>query len=54
MDINKLINALDNESNEKILNLTNKKIKDMNLNILMELSLPKQKLITFIKKAASK
>jgi len=50
MDINKLINALDNESNEKILNLTTKKIKEMNLNILMELSLPKPKLLVFIKK----
>jgi len=27
MDVNKLINALDNENNEKILNLTTKKNK---------------------------
>ena len=50
MDVNQLINALDNESNEKILNLTNKKIKEMNLKILMELSLSKQKLSGLMKK----
>jgi len=42
MDVNKLINALDNENNEKILNLTTKKIKEMNMKILMELSLPRE------------
>jgi len=50
MDVNKLINALDNENNEKILNLTTKKIKEMNMKILMELSLPKDKLIAITKK----
>ena len=34
MDVNKLIDALDNENNEKILNLTTKKIKEMNMKIL--------------------
>jgi hypothetical protein len=50
MDVNKLIDALDNENNEKILNLTTKKIKEMNMKILMELSLPREKLITITKK----
>jgi hypothetical protein len=50
MDVNKLINALDNENNEKILNLTTKKIKEMNMKILMELSLPRDKLLDITKK----
>lgn len=50
MDVNKLIDALDNENNEKILNLTTKKIKEMNMKILMELSLPRDKLVTITKK----
>jgi hypothetical protein len=50
MDVNKLIDALDNENNEKILNLTTKKIKEMNMKILMELSLPRSKLLDITKK----
>jgi hypothetical protein len=50
MDVNKLIDALDNENNEKILNLTTKKIKEMNMKILMELSLSREKLMTIAKK----
>jgi hypothetical protein len=50
MDVNKLIDALDNENNEKILNLTTKKIKEMNMKILMELSLPRDKLLNITKK----
>jgi hypothetical protein len=50
MDVNKLIDALDNENNEKILNLTTKKIKEMNMKILMELSLPRENLLIMIKK----
>lgn len=50
MDVNKLIDALDNENNEKILNLTTKKIKEMNMKILMELSLPREKLLDITKK----
>ena len=50
MDVNKLIDALDNETNEKILNLTTKKIKEMNMKILMELSLPREQLLIMIKK----
>jgi hypothetical protein len=50
MDVNKLIDALDNENNEKILNLTTKKIKEMNMKILMELSLPREKFLLIAKK----
>lgn len=50
MDVNKLIDALDNENNEKILNLTTKKIKEMNMKILTELSLPREKLLDITKK----
>lgn len=50
MDVNKLINALDNENNEKILNLTTKKIKEMNMKILMELSLPREKMLRIVQK----
>ena len=39
MDVNKLLKALDDESNELLLNFTTKKIKEMNLNILKELHL---------------
>lgn len=45
MDVNKLINALDNENNESIMNLTSKKIFEMNFNIIKELHLDKT--ITF-------
>ena len=50
MDVNKLIHALDNENNEKILNLTTKKIKEMNMKILKELSLSREKLLDITKK----
>ena len=42
MDINKLLKALDDESNETLLNFTIDKIREMNLNILNELQLPKK------------
>ena len=38
MDVNKLMNALDNDNNESIINLTTKKIMEINLNILKLLS----------------
>jgi hypothetical protein len=50
MDVNKLIHALDNENNEKILNLTTKKIKEMNMKILMELSLSREKFLSIAQK----
>jgi len=50
MDINKLVKALDNEGNESIMHLTNKKILEMNLNILKELHLGKEVTIDYLKK----
>lgn len=42
MDTDKLLQALDNESNEDILNFTSKKIQDLNKQILNELSISKE------------
>ena len=42
MDVNKLLTALDNEKNEKIMNYTTKKVKQMNHDILKELHLSKE------------
>lgn len=50
MDNNKLLNALDNDNNESIMNLTSKKILEMNLNILKELHLDKQTTLDYLKK----
>jgi hypothetical protein len=50
MDVNKLMNALDNETNESIINLTSKKILEMNLNIIKELHLDKSTTIDYLKK----
>jgi hypothetical protein len=50
MDVNKLVYALDNDNNESIMNLTTKKIKEMNLHILKELHLDKQTTLTYLKK----
>jgi hypothetical protein len=50
MDLNKLVNALDNDVNESIMNLTTQKILEMNYNILKELHLEKQTTLTYLKK----
>ena len=50
MDIEILINALDNENNESIMNLTSKKIQELNLRIVKELHLSKELTLTYIKK----
>ena len=50
MDVNKLMNALDNENNESIINLTSKKILEMNLNIIKELHLDKSTTLNYLKK----
>jgi hypothetical protein len=50
MDVNKLLEALDDETNESLLNLTTDKILEMNLNILKELKLPKDKTLDILKK----
>ena len=50
MDVNKLMYALDNEDNETIMSLTNKKILEMNINILKELHLEQNITADYIKK----
>ena len=50
MDVTHLMNALDNENNESIINLTSKKILEMNLNILKELHLDKSVTLDYLKK----
>ena len=50
MDVNKLLKALDDEKNESLINFTTDKIKEMNLNILKELQLPKSETLSLLKK----
>jgi len=50
MDVNKLLKALDDEKNESLINFTTDKIKEMNLNILKELKLPKSETLSLLKK----
>ena len=50
MDVNKLLKALENDSNETIMNFTTKKIRDMNLKVLKELHLTKDETLFLLKK----
>lgn len=50
MDINKLLKALDNESNDSIFHLNSKKIKEMNLQVIKELKLPREKTLKIMSK----
>lgn len=50
MNTEKLLKALDNEYNENIINLTTKKIQEMNLKILKELNLTKNETLELYKK----
>lgn len=50
MDVNKLLKALDDESNEILLNFTTDKIRGMNLKILKELHLPRKETIDMYNK----
>jgi hypothetical protein len=50
LNVNNLMYALDNDKNESIMNLTTKKIMEMNLNIIKELHLDKETTITYLKK----
>ena len=50
MDVNKLLCALENYDNESIMNLTTKKIMEMNLKILKELQLDKLLTLDYLKK----
>lgn len=50
MDVNKLLKALDDESNETLMNFTSNKIKEMNLNIIKELQLPRKDTLEIMNK----
>ena len=50
LDVNNLLNALENESNASIMNLTSSKIKSMKNNILQKLQLDRETLKVFHKK----
>jgi hypothetical protein len=50
MDIQKLLKALDDESNETLMNFTTDKIKEMNLNVLKELQLPRKDTLELMSK----
>jgi hypothetical protein len=50
MDVNKLLEALDDESNISLINFTTDKIREMNLNILKELHLPRKETLELLDK----
>lgn len=50
MDVNNLMYALDNDSNETIMTLTSRKIMELKLNILKELHLEKSITLDYMKK----
>jgi hypothetical protein len=50
MDVNKLLKALDDESNESLINFTSKQIKEMNLKILKELHLSREDTLELMQK----
>jgi hypothetical protein len=50
MEINKLLQALDDDSNENLLNFTSKKITEMNLKIINELQLDRKEALALMKK----
>jgi hypothetical protein len=50
MDIQKLLKALDDDSNETLMNFTTDKIKEMNLNVLKELHLPRKDTLELMSK----
>ena len=50
MDIQKLLKALDDESNETLMNFTSDKIKEMNLNVLKELHLSRKDTLELMSK----
>jgi len=50
MDVNKLLQALDDETNENLLNFTTEKMREMNLNILKELNLSKKDTLDLLRK----
>ena len=50
MDVNKLLKALDDNTNENLLDFTSDKMKEMNLKIVKELHLPRDETLNILKK----
>ena len=50
MDVDKLMKALDDETNENLLNFTTEKMREMTLKILKELHLPKKDTLDLLNK----
>ena len=50
MDVNKLLKALEDDTNENLLNFTSNKIKEINLNIIKELHLTRDETLSILKK----
>jgi hypothetical protein len=50
MDVNKLLKALEDDTNENLLDFTSSKIKEMNLNIIKELHLTRDETTSILKK----
>jgi len=50
LDVDILMKSLDNRDNESLMNLTSIKIKEMNLNIIKELHLPREMTLSYMKK----
>jgi len=50
MDVEQLLKALDNEENGKLMNMTNKKIKQLTMEVLKELQLEKETYVDYVKK----
>ena len=50
MDVQKLLKALDDDSNETLLNFTTDKIREMNLNIIKELQLSRKDTLEIMNK----
>ena len=50
MDVNKLLKALDDETNETLFNYTTQKIQEMNLKVLKELDLSREDTLDFLSK----
>ena len=50
MNVNKLLKALDDESNENLFHFTSKKMKDLKISILRELNLQKPQLDDYLNK----
>lgn len=50
MNVEKLLKALDDESNEDLFNYTTKKLNEMNLNVLKELQLTKTETLNLLHK----